>query len=1504
MKKLVLLILTVCIAILSFAACDSIIPKPDTDPPGQGNQNQEPENLIYALGSELAIVLGEGIVADDLTALWEEIGVASGNYAQFVTDSTKPAAHEIVVGKSTRPVSVEAYRLLDRIQQNNKHDYRMLLYSDGSSIAFAYDDDSYDVALGKVVAYLRENCVKEQLTVAKGTVFSDNFDIIEELSALDMEEKQVAWEKFQKNLTALAGEANAKAITEEFKSFYQLFNSGLVTWMANLFDPDICVCDSLYGLTECEGHELCGTAGFYFTSSGRDTKGFLPIVEAMKSVMAFVGDMGLTDMSAVKYFPAEYVDRMGQFVYHLQDPNGYFYHPQWGKDIGISRLGRDYGWCVSLLNRFGLKSKYPLLDSVPEAEETASKSYLPSRFGASVASLASKVVAAESEIYIPYYLVDIPAFEAYLEDLWTKGSYSAGSQLSTIRSQIQAREKTTGMPFGETVMDFLDSKQLDNGIWHEKTDYDGINGVMKIMGMYGAYKRPVKNIDLTLKASINAILSDEVPSAIVEVWNPWSALSSCLSNLNTCYSAEEATAYRQELYSLIPEAIRKSKEYDAMFLKTDGSFSYHPTKATATMMGYPCGVPNTNEGDMDGSILASTYMVSSIASVLGVSPVKVFGDAEGLMFMEIIESASPIRKAGGGEVLGEPMTFDEMEVGEVPGNIKFGRDSIKGIIVQEEDAERGKSYQITNSKAWETITIGCDNPGAKNPSCYVYEGDFLFEKITYVKANAETMRIDLGTGGDNKSIYRILFVPDSTAQRISLWDSSSIDTANAVKNDFGISVGLNEWFKLRIECYTGDASNIRFKIYFNGKLAAVTNNFYNRDGSKVTNSDVAPNTGYTAAVISSDSSNDPIFRIDNVHAYNSNDVYVYSDLEIPGGVNVDEKIQDEKVYSFDELEDGASYSELTLGEAATVVSDAEGNKYLSLPALSSVSVPAALRQKDPNCLSFSLDIAEYGNYIGEVAKISWVEKNSPNRTMTGFVISSDMVDGVLTANITELLSGNIVPGVSFPLSDFSNVRFDYYTKEGVVLIYLGEQKVGMSMSTDSLASRMTFGHVAVEASGNACVDNIKCEKTLRSFDEATASKYPEIVHGKDNVGFDAITTKGDVKSVTTAGDLELTMGKTSLVQIPVNLRDDATNVSVVEFTMKADASARGNQQQLFLYDEEGQIILAFAFVAENGKMVIRESTAYGTHVMNIAEFELGKEAKLTFEYFAVEGECNVYVDGVCVFVTSLYYYADTRYNVPTMAELSSYTTSATATLDDLKCERVNKMHVDKNLSYTNPENGAEKLTFEYSTITSLPNAISSSFRDPGTYITLSESLNNNGEATKAMLFHSVKGNYDTVTFKPTKVCDTVNSHVFESDFCFSGDNITGNYFEINFMSKDNGSSYKAYRLTFTFAEDSVVLNENNNSSVKYDIASINKWFNLRVEYYVTNIGGEPALRVNVLVDGEIIYVGQALYSDSTTPAALRENVYQVQVNATKNTAGTVLLDNVSYTQSDATYTGD
>ena len=67
------------------------------------------------------------------------------------------------------------------------------------------------------------------------------------------------------------------------------------------------------------------------------------------------------------------------------------------------------------------------------------------------------------------------------------------------------------------------------------------------------------------------------------------------------------------------------------------------------------------------------------------------------------------------------------------------------------------------------------------------------------------------------------------------------------------------------------------------------------------------------------------------------------------------------------------------------------------------------------------------------------------------------------------------------------------------------------------------------------------------------------------------------------------------------------------------------------------------------------------------------------------------------------------------------------------------------------------------------------------------------------------------------------------------------------------------------------------------------------------MNGVKEIRIKVYVDDTLIYTGKTPYSSADTELAVREDISKLSINATSSAVGSVMIDNLSYWQSDKTY---
>jgi hypothetical protein len=333
----------------------------------------------------------------------------------------------------------------------------------------------------------------------------------------------------------------------------------------------------------------------------------------------------------------------------MQDPDdGYFYHPQWGKDIGSSRRGRDLGSAMGLISRMGGKPLYDTaLDNL--GDQTGPVSSVISSF-MDTDSHKSTVAATVDERF-----QSEEKMKEYLDNLVksctnTKGyfnSYTFGHTLSSETSQIKA----AGL--GEFVCDYIDTLQNPETGFFEEFDpddpdagYQAASGVIKVGAFYGSV-RPIRYGEKMLDTIIEIILNPRPAKQITYVFNPWGGFGHAIRGAEMAereaLERGETPEYsvksiREKIYARLPELIDKTIEKLNKFRKPDGSFSYEQHRSAPTTQGVPVSL-GVYEGDVNGLACAMHYPLGGIFSVLGIKKIPMCNNEDFLRFRAKIEAA-------------------------------------------------------------------------------------------------------------------------------------------------------------------------------------------------------------------------------------------------------------------------------------------------------------------------------------------------------------------------------------------------------------------------------------------------------------------------------------------------------------------------------------------------------------------------------------------------------------------------------------------------------------------------------------------------------------------------------------------------------------------------------------------------------------------------------------------------------------------------------------------------
>jgi len=425
-------------------------------------------------------------------------------------------------------------------------------------------------------------------------------ELIAELS----EKRRLMREEGFAHATPIIGEDGVAAL----KELYSLYDEGIYLWLADLWEPDI--------------------GAFYYSNSARDTEGFLPDIESTVQALRYIKHSGLEAALGGPYeknLPLWMQKKVSSFAKSLQDPDGYFYHPQWGKGVGTSRRSRDLGWAIEAITDFGFKPNYPTPLDKKEGEEKPSA-------------------------LLPDHLRSTDAFRDYLSGLKIIGnSYSVGNLISSQSAQIEA----AGREFIDILVDWFEKQQNPkNGTWEKEVTFTATNGLMKVTLTYSSLGLPFPNAEAAMDSAVKMTLSPIEAGQITSYYNPWITMQMLMDNLSRFGRSDVAEALRKKLKENAAAMIRNTIVKVKAFQKPEGCFSYNPHQSAPTSQGAPVAIPGTNEGDINGNGLGSTGITNHVCKAIGIPPVPLFCKEDGELYFRLLESAVSTKK------IYPPISFD------------------------------------------------------------------------------------------------------------------------------------------------------------------------------------------------------------------------------------------------------------------------------------------------------------------------------------------------------------------------------------------------------------------------------------------------------------------------------------------------------------------------------------------------------------------------------------------------------------------------------------------------------------------------------------------------------------------------------------------------------------------------------------------------------------------------------------------------------------------------------
>ncbi len=1528
MKKLLLLSAALVLSCLLLSSCKlpSFGNKPggNVDPPdGSGT---EEENFLFDKDSELYFIVDEFAGASaSVTNLINTIDSNRDTSIQLISKDSEEKRHEIIIGDSDREVSKSARRRFDRIEKNLDTDVRFAIYTDGTSLAVIYDEDEGKIALESAITYLISILDTESYAPRAGSVKEDCINIYDYYSALDDAYENGIW----KQLSDYVGGTSGAKLVSAMQSLYSLYSPDMVVWMANLYEPAMCVCNGLYGESECRGTKYCGTGAFYYSNSARDNIGYLPDIESTRQALGLLNSTGITretDGNWAKMLDEQILDAILAFVRSIQREDGYFVHPQW-QDPGVSRISRDLSSATGILNTLKESPYYTTPTGIPGIGAPKAQSALKLQLSDNRVAACSAVLSVSSQSYLPH-LESVETFKKYLTALDVKNnSYSAGNTLVSQSTQISARDKQLGLSgegsLVDTMFDHLDACQNpENGTWDYKKPgeaaydlYYQVNGLMKISGIYGS-SRKMNYIDEAIETAISAITYDAPASGAVDIYNPWFALTNIFDNLNGT-GGEEGTlkikAIRERLYASSEQYLNASKNKIAVFMKDDGSFSYHPEFSSATSQGCDAAVPNSREGDLNGTVLSSSGLLDYIYSALGLEHVKVplFGNSERVLFLNEIRKLKHFDKPNA-TVEAEPEDFESFDDGEIPMKNAYYEASVNSTMgsvkVIERDDGEGKALLIDSRAASSGDSVKIKNP-SKNVAATtaIFEGDFRIDS----SSAKYPVQIFMG------SAYLFTFRIENNTVRIV--ESSSANYLNSIDRDLGVSIPFSEWFRVRVEYYHGNHDDVRIKFYFDGdlkddediELISVSDNYYDRNGVKINNPGGTPDSTFqeTNIFILSDASLK--MQIDNVISYSSLDKYVATaDPEGKILYNVD-KTAPEKSYDF---ESGIPADFILTGSEIKVL-EADGSKMLTVSspkAKSDFTVPVNNVLLGGKCLSVSFDIKPMGAKNGDLV-MTIVEKASDGNVVGYALVCKD--------NYLVLCEYNGVVGkelsdIKLPLSKVSNLRIDNYKDYKLSILYLNGEFMGTSSLLYEGGNRRVATDVQFSFTENlgctVALDNLNVERNGNKYLDQVKPEIDSVIN--DFEGNNEGIVLGAGASVTAYGSskmakLDSTSSK-SEIKIPINRRSKISSAIDVELDLIYNkASQNGSAHRITVVDADGGIIFGVVLVIKDGNAEIYEITREGEPRVYLGSFKATSSASIGFEVYMSDAKACIYLGSTCLALTECFPAMENFENEAAYLTVSSADAGSVLLIDNVKAESLYMAFTAMDAPET-PEgvDKSEKLDFELSSNTVLPERLYFASNGNVEYNIKTVLDAYTGVYSNAVVSNTKKGYNDTIGIQLPEDAEPLDAScvTFEADFNMD---ITGgedSYKYWIYLSQDNHSSESVAYQVILIVRNGKLCFEDRSANSGYQSLDVRTsisaegWHRLKIEYFK---GNKDTARIRLYIDDEIIYVSKNYLGNvgDASPDA-RTGITKAFFYSMQATEANLYLDNVSLYASDATCT--
>ena len=127
------------------------------------------------------------------------------------------------------------------------------------------------------------------------------------------------------------------------------------------------------------------------------------------------------------------------------------------------------------------------------------------------------------------------------------------------------------------------------------------------------------------------------------ILNPWYALGTLFNNVKKCSGSndeetkEKLSEHQRYIFDHSAEMIRATKNLLIKFKKNDGSYSMAKNSSSRYSQEHLVAVPDTNEGDVNATIISLIGIVGHIFNLLELKRIPVFTGADKMRYLNMLE---------------------------------------------------------------------------------------------------------------------------------------------------------------------------------------------------------------------------------------------------------------------------------------------------------------------------------------------------------------------------------------------------------------------------------------------------------------------------------------------------------------------------------------------------------------------------------------------------------------------------------------------------------------------------------------------------------------------------------------------------------------------------------------------------------------------------------------------------------------------------------------------------